>query len=716
MCTLANQTTAREISRASKPILAPGEVAGVVRTIVKVKVTVGAKTEDNPYHPSYYTGLTGESDPLCFYLDDVEATAFVMQRGISYRFFQSEADFQEYPFRFYKGIGTMSSGDVYDGADVTNFASSSTYYHDEFEEDIRTDSENENGTGDGILRRLVVEFRVDALSPRVGTDAGLATRNGGVSHRLSFGSRGGLLMGGTASFRTISEQIVRVTVAPKTLGNKYHPAIMPNASPLGYYFDGVEADSFQFVRGITYTFDQTMSVSNAGHPLRFYLTNEKRTLYTNDEDVEYPSQDPSVVGRTSLRVDVFTPRTHSAATPNRLSFQCSLHNRMGGIGTIINNSSSSFHTAAASNTVPAVLSSTAADYLQLSERALAAAFASAPAAIGSPSTAVRKDLSICQAFMGDEVDNLCLCYEQANVGQAMPPSSKVTVSICAATCAANEANDNFQGSTPTDLNNQGFDGTAEVLGWACFRSRPGSVTRESDKTTISRVSSLGRSAQLESEVVAAAEAVQAGTRGGIDPTRLSNATVFQVSVTHLYGMPQFVIDGKIAPEVRLLLGKVYVFQPSSGAAASAMAAYPLRFSTTHDGTNNMHGHLYTDSAIVGVSADSKSVVLSATCSTPAVLYYFSPNHKGMGSAMYLSGGGTRSASAQSQPPYQGIPSRPSSPLSPSPATPSPATPSPVTPSPVTPSPVTPSPVGVSPGTLSPAPEVTTIPSPYTYRM
>ena len=181
----------------------------------------------------------------------------------------------------------MAGGEAYSGADVTHFASSSTYYNDEGDDENENNSEKENTSGDGILRRLVLEFRADALSPRMGAAAALATRKGGVSHHLTFGSTGGLRMGGTASLRTSSERIVRVTVAPKTLGNKYHPAVMPNASPLGYYFDGIEADSFQFVRGMSYIFDQTMSVSNSGHPLRLYLTNEKTMLYNNDEDVSF---------------------------------------------------------------------------------------------------------------------------------------------------------------------------------------------------------------------------------------------------------------------------------------------------------------------------------------------------------------------------------------------------------------------------------------------
>eukprot|EP00946_MAST-07B_sp_MAST-7B-sp1_P003129 g3129.t1 len=260
------------------PTEASNQVADVVRTIVKVKVTVGAKTLDNPQHPSYHAG--GNSDPLCFYLNGVEGTAFVMQRGLTYQFFQSESDFLEYPFRFYGNIESTVESEPYSGVDVTNFASSSTFYNGQHE----FEDENE----DGILRRLVLEFRVDALSPRITSSAAVDTNHDRTAYFLTFGSSGGLLMGGRVSLRSGNEKIVRVTVAPKTLGNKYHPAIMPHASPLGYYFDGIEADSFQFIRGMSYIFDQTMSASNLGHPLRFYLTNDKITLYANDEDVSVP--------------------------------------------------------------------------------------------------------------------------------------------------------------------------------------------------------------------------------------------------------------------------------------------------------------------------------------------------------------------------------------------------------------------------------------------
>lgn len=270
MCTLAREATSTEISRARTKVVESADVQGVVRRIVKVKVTLGPKTLDNPQHPSYFAGQAADSDPLCFYLDGVETSGYVMQRGLTYQFFQSEFDFAEHPFRFYYG------SHLYNEVDVTNFASSNFYYSNE-DDDLDV-------SDDGIMRRLVLEYRVDSLSPRVSA-AALQTSSNGQPSMLTIGSMNGLRMGGVITLRTINEQVVRVTVAPKTLGNIYHPAIMPNASPLGYYFDGTEADKYELIRGTTYIFDQTTSASNAGHPLRFYLTNDKAVLYDNNEDV-----------------------------------------------------------------------------------------------------------------------------------------------------------------------------------------------------------------------------------------------------------------------------------------------------------------------------------------------------------------------------------------------------------------------------------------------
>lgn len=98
--------------------------------------------------------------------------------------------------------------------------------------------------------------------------------------------------------------------------------------------------------------------------------------------------------------------------------------------------------------------------------ALRSAFASAPPSIGSPSTAVKQDLQVCQAYMGDHV-NTCLCYESNPSGTNSPrsgvasstPSSSAAIRLCAAECGSAHDNDGFAGTR-----SDGYDGDVEVLG------------------------------------------------------------------------------------------------------------------------------------------------------------------------------------------------------------------------------------------------------------
>ena len=128
----------------------------------------------------------------------------------------------------------------------------------------------------------------------------------------------------------------------------FYPSGMPNASPNSYYFNNMEASSFTLSKGLTYIFDQTNHVSNQGHPLRFYLTNDRILLYGHKEDITYPSvgNNDINIGITTFVVGKLTPRTYAPGTPNSLSFQSSTSNRMGGIATIVDTKHSGSSAAA----------------------------------------------------------------------------------------------------------------------------------------------------------------------------------------------------------------------------------------------------------------------------------------------------------------------------------------------------------------------------------
>ena len=117
-------------------------------------------------------------------------------------------------------------------------------------------------------------------------------------------------------------EIVHVTVQPKTLSNPYHPSVMPTASPLSYYFNGMEASSYTLQRGTTYLFDQSSDASNFGHPMRFYLTNDRNLLYAPPpNELPSPGAALDVVGKATFVVGTLTPKTYAPNTPNSLSYQ-----------------------------------------------------------------------------------------------------------------------------------------------------------------------------------------------------------------------------------------------------------------------------------------------------------------------------------------------------------------------------------------------------------
>ena len=204
-------------------------------------------------------------------------------------------------------------------------------------------------------------------------------------------------------------------------------------------------------RGITYVFDPSNDVSNSGHPLRFYLDLDKSIPYSHTEEIIYPSSnfDIGVVGLVIFSVGHLTPRTRALnMIENTLSFQSTSDIRMGGIVSIVN-AATPTNTAASSTSSSTITTTTT----MLSTLALQAAFASAPSSIGTPTTAVKQNLQICQAYMGTSV-NTCLCYESnptgtsnaRSGGASIPTSSSAAIRLCAAECSSSTSNDGFSGT------------------------------------------------------------------------------------------------------------------------------------------------------------------------------------------------------------------------------------------------------------------------------
>ena len=574
-------------------------MASTTRTIVHVNVTVALKSTGHPRHPKYVSTATSTH---AYYLDGVEAASYHVQRGKTYRFQTDEATWLAHPFQLYLD----DSHGIYNGGDVTYTTPSSTNNY------------------------VFLELRVDGLSPRTASANPV-----NPEETLAYACSNHVGMGGRMSFHSANVNVIDVDVRTKTLSNPYHPSGMPNASPLSFYFDGVEASSFMLSRGTTYVFDQTNHVSNQGHPLRFYHTNDRVLLYGHKEDVRYPSTGINVVGITRLIVGDLTPRTYAPGTPSSLSYQASNSNRMGGIATIVDPIIITGTTAATVDSSSASTTASASATVALSANALVAAFASAPPSIGSPATAVKQDLNICKAYMGIHM-NTCLCYEANPSGTSdirtgvasSSPSSSASIRLCAAECSSEKINDGFKGT-----DSDGYDGSVEVLGWSCFTTVPSNIPAESvsslpDASVENNV--LGTSA---SAVVEAAVAESSGGLVGVNVNRLSQATSYGYNATHAYGGTRYVIDGVVSPSLTLMLGGVYIFLPLSTIDG---IVHPLRLSTNSDGTHMEGGTMYKDATTVHMGTDNTTLILSVTCDVPKTLYYYCPTHKGMGNMMVLS--------------------------------------------------------------------------------
>ena len=70
---------------------------------------------------------------------------------------------------------------------------------------------------------------------------------------------------------------IAVTVAAKTADHRY----FGQGSGNGYWLDGVQSPFLTLVPGKLYYFDQSHS-TNSGHPLRFYLEQDKANAYTTE--------------------------------------------------------------------------------------------------------------------------------------------------------------------------------------------------------------------------------------------------------------------------------------------------------------------------------------------------------------------------------------------------------------------------------------------------
>jgi hypothetical protein len=114
-------------------------------------------------------------------------------------------------------------------------------------------------------------------------------------------------------------QTLAVTVATKTTEHTAYG----DGSSSGYLIDGHEGAHVQLSPGV-YKFDQADS-SNSGHPLLFYDTSAKTTVYSTGV----------ATSGTPGNAGAHTTITITKATPSTLHYQCSAHATMGGVVSVL---------------------------------------------------------------------------------------------------------------------------------------------------------------------------------------------------------------------------------------------------------------------------------------------------------------------------------------------------------------------------------------------
>jgi len=121
---------------------------------------------------------------------------------------------------------------------------------------------------------------------------------------------------GAASSTVVS---IAVTVASKTADHRY----FGQGSANGYWLDGVQSPFVTLVPGKLYYFDQSHS-TNSGHPLRFYLEQDKANSYTTE--ITTGGSPGSSGAYTQIGIGTASNENNHPAV---LHYQCSAHGLMG---------------------------------------------------------------------------------------------------------------------------------------------------------------------------------------------------------------------------------------------------------------------------------------------------------------------------------------------------------------------------------------------------
>lgn len=104
---------------------------------------------------------------------------------------------------------------------------------------------------------------------------------------------------------------------------------------------------------------------------------------------------------------------------------------------------------------------------------------------------------------------------------------------------------------------------------------------------------------------------------------------------------KFYLDGDQAPAITLNRGETYVFYQKAMSNATS-TGHPLKFSETSNGTGGEYttGVTVTGAIDTGTGTSTRVVTFTVPSNAPNTLYYYCPNHSGMGAAITVQDSGT----------------------------------------------------------------------------
>ena len=104
---------------------------------------------------------------------------------------------------------------------------------------------------------------------------------------------------------------------------------------------------------------------------------------------------------------------------------------------------------------------------------------------------------------------------------------------------------------------------------------------------------------------------------------------------------KFYLDGDQAPAITLNRGETYVFYQKAMSNATS-TGHPLKFSETLNGTGGEYttGVTVTGAIDTGTGTSTRVVTFTVPSNAPNTLYYYCPNHSGMGAAITVQDSGT----------------------------------------------------------------------------